>query len=640
MDIINFSPEPGEYEDDFISHVCNNLKDEYKELFVTNHLRYLKYKNTPDAFVINIEDIWNWIGFTRKDNAVRLLKNKYVLNEDYIEENIVPQNELVLDDYNSFLPKEERFLDKQNGGQNKITIMMSINTFKNFCMIVSTSTGKKFRRYYIHIENLNDTYIDKKRIEYNNNLRIQYEINMEKQRHELLIDKYDNTRLVYVMKIFDIDNKSYIIKIGSSIGIGQRCKQINSQYKVSIKVLEVYPCELFKEFESTLHHHSNILKFKYKEKINDIRPNEFYKISDKRDYDSIIKTIKEELPKFKSSNKKILALELRNKMKEKDLLISENYRSTAKDNLALAETILKLSDKLTGDQLFESIKLLFPTHQKIVTKEFKNQESLTEFYSPQNFTLINQIKLQSSQNENEVVDPLEDENIVVKQDEPDIELSPEPATNGPRVQVYDKDDITKLLHVFEGITEATRHIPNSNMSQIKKAVSGDKLHAGYRWHFVNRDDPTYAESKVIPPTRYSGQKRDYENLALLNLRKTEIIKVFNKQKEVADYLEQSNASVCLALKYGNIIGLEYYCFKLKDVDEELVNKYLEENQIPEDVRLNTKKVERIDQNTKEVLETLNSITDVQKKYTISPKVLESCTKTGKPYKGFIWRIIK
>ena len=520
--------------------------------------------------------------------------------------------------------------------------MMSVRAFKDFFLNTSTSQGKKYRSYHIHINDIFDTYIDKKRIEYNNNLRIQYEMNMEKQRHELLVDKYDNTRLVYVMKIFDIDNKSYIIKIGSSIGIGQRCKQINSQYKVSIKVLEVYPCELFKEFESTLHHHSNLLKFKYKYKINDIKPNEFYKISDKREYDSIIKTIKEELPKFKSSNKKILALELRNKMKEKDLLISENYRSTAKDNLALSENILKLSDKLSGDQLFESIKLLFPTHQKIVTKEFKNQESLTEFYSPQNFTLINQIKLQSSQNKNEVIDPLEDENIVITQleDEKEIELSPEPATNGPRVQVYDKDDITKLLHIFEGITEATRHIPNSNMSQIKKAVSGDKLHAGYRWHFVNRDDPSYAESKVISPTRYSGQKRDYENLALLNLRKTEIIKVFNKQKEVADYLEQSTASVCLALKYGNIIGLEYYCIKLKDVDEELVNKYLEENVIPEDVRLNTKKVERIDQNTKEVLETLNSITDVQKKYTISAKVLESCTKTGKAYKGFIWRIIK
>lgn len=613
MDIINLSPEP---DDDFLQHIRDNMKDEYKDFFVKNHMIYLKYKNTPDAFVVDLDDVWEWIGFKQKNNAVQLLKKNFKFNEHYNEENLLLlQQKQVLDDDDTFLPvqgKQKIDDDKQHGGHNKIIITMTVNTFKKLCLNAKTSRSEQIYDYYIHIENLFNTYIEKKRIEYNNKLMIEYENNMKNQRHELLTDKYDNMRLVYVMKMFDNDDKSYVIKIGSSIGIGLRCKQINAQYKVTLKVLEVYPCELFKELESTLHHHPNLLKHKYKELINNIKPNEFYKISDKRHYDSIIKTIKEQLPKFKSSNKKILTLELKNKIKEKDVKIFESKR-------IISDNILKLSDKLTGDQLFETIKLLLQPSQ-----------SLTELQPSQSSTaLTDSPKLQSPQTKLQPSQTAEET----------VTLSPDPSVNGPRVQVYDKDDITKLLHVFEGITEAMRHIPDSNMSQIKKAVKSNKLHAGYRWYFLNRNDPTYQETRIIPPTKYDGQQYNRKNIALLNLKKTEIVKIFNLQKEVADYIDQSTASVSVALKFGNMLGSQYYCVFLEDVNETLLNKYLETNQLPEDNRFNSKKVERIDPDTNEVLETLNSITEVHKKYTISTKVLVSCTKTNKPYKGFKWKII-
>jgi len=56
--------------------LINKLKDNFstceQQLFISSFYCYLNYKS--DDFVIDLDDIWNWLGFTRKDSAKMCLK--------------------------------------------------------------------------------------------------------------------------------------------------------------------------------------------------------------------------------------------------------------------------------------------------------------------------------------------------------------------------------------------------------------------------------------------------------------------------------------------------------------------------------------------------------------------------------------
>ena len=97
-------------------------------MFVQSFQAYLKYDPVKD-FVVNLEEVYEWIGFTRKDNAKRLVVSKFEVEADYI-------NHLVS------LPKEEN----SKGGRRTEVTMLNIDTFKNLCMLANTPKGKEVRK--------------------------------------------------------------------------------------------------------------------------------------------------------------------------------------------------------------------------------------------------------------------------------------------------------------------------------------------------------------------------------------------------------------------------------------------------------------------------------------------------------------
>ena len=69
---------------------------------------------------------------SRKDHAKKVLKKNFILNKDY---NIIVNN-----------------TQKQNGGHNKETILLSLNCFKKFCFKAQTKESEKIYYYYLQIE--------------------------------------------------------------------------------------------------------------------------------------------------------------------------------------------------------------------------------------------------------------------------------------------------------------------------------------------------------------------------------------------------------------------------------------------------------------------------------------------------------
>ena len=65
-----------------IDKLKEHFDDEEQRLYVSNLFLYLNYHPIND-FVVNLENVWKFIGFSNKANAKRLLKQHFTENKDY-----------------------------------------------------------------------------------------------------------------------------------------------------------------------------------------------------------------------------------------------------------------------------------------------------------------------------------------------------------------------------------------------------------------------------------------------------------------------------------------------------------------------------------------------------------------------------
>jgi hypothetical protein len=52
------------------------------QLFVRSFYCYLNYNKNTD-FVVDLDNIWNWLGFSQKYNIERVLDKFFIINVDY-----------------------------------------------------------------------------------------------------------------------------------------------------------------------------------------------------------------------------------------------------------------------------------------------------------------------------------------------------------------------------------------------------------------------------------------------------------------------------------------------------------------------------------------------------------------------------
>jgi hypothetical protein len=67
------------------SLLVNKIKERFtaeeQQLYIANLYAYLNYNDTD--FVVPLNNVWKWLGFTRCDNTIRLLKKEFKENTDY-----------------------------------------------------------------------------------------------------------------------------------------------------------------------------------------------------------------------------------------------------------------------------------------------------------------------------------------------------------------------------------------------------------------------------------------------------------------------------------------------------------------------------------------------------------------------------
>jgi hypothetical protein len=112
----------GSYQNRLINKIKENFNNNDQQLFVGSFYCFLNYNQTTD-FVIDLDNVWKWLGFSHKHKAKCLLEKCFLLNRDY-------KHLLNL--------KVEQKCGR--GGHNKITILMNIKTFKSLCLKSGTKS--------------------------------------------------------------------------------------------------------------------------------------------------------------------------------------------------------------------------------------------------------------------------------------------------------------------------------------------------------------------------------------------------------------------------------------------------------------------------------------------------------------------
>lgn len=235
------------YQNKLLTKIKNNFTDDEQQMFVASFYCYLNCNQKTD-FVIDLDNVWKWLGFSNKDKAKRLLKNIFLLDNDYIS--IGPDqsgsNKCLLT-----LAGEQK---TGRGGHNKETILMTIKAFKSFCLKAGTQKADQVHDYYLKLEETLQEVIFEESEELKQQLLLKDEEvnkkidNAQIEKERIILQQFPkNTQCVYYGFV---DNKSSqdekLIKFGNSNSLCERVNQhkrtytnfrLTNVFKVNNKIL-------------------------------------------------------------------------------------------------------------------------------------------------------------------------------------------------------------------------------------------------------------------------------------------------------------------------------------------------------------------------------------------------------------------
>jgi hypothetical protein len=165
------------YNSKLINKIQENFTGFEQQLFVSSFYCYLNYDKNID-FVVDLDNIWKWLGFQQKVKAVALLEKHFKLDIDY--KNLA----FPLGKASS---KEEKW-----GGQNKKTILLTIKCFKSLCLKAQTKKAGEIHEYYMKMEEVLHQIVEEEtdelrlQLEQKENIILEIKQNSEQEKQQLI----------------------------------------------------------------------------------------------------------------------------------------------------------------------------------------------------------------------------------------------------------------------------------------------------------------------------------------------------------------------------------------------------------------------------------------------------------------------
>jgi hypothetical protein len=114
-------------------------------------------------FVVDLDNVWNWLGFASKFVSLRTLEKHFKIDVDY--KNIDSSQEA----------------PKSHGGHNKQTIMLTVRCFKSLCLKAQTKKASEIHEYYMKMEEVLHQIVDEETDELKQQLEQKNAVIQEKE---------------------------------------------------------------------------------------------------------------------------------------------------------------------------------------------------------------------------------------------------------------------------------------------------------------------------------------------------------------------------------------------------------------------------------------------------------------------------
>lgn len=298
-----------DYNIKLLSKIKENFTDFEQQLFLSSFYCYLNCDPIND-FIIDLDNVWKWMGFSQKVNAKNLLEKQFEIDRDYKKPLLLLQQKQT----------------NGKGGHNKEIIMLNISTFKKFCLKAGTKKADDIHEYYMKLEQILQETINEEcnelKLQLQNKDNVIENIINEKQQEveQALISQFPtNTECIYFGTIDNTnDNGEKLIKFGHTNDLSNRVSHHHKHYD-NFTLKNAFRVQNKVEIENLIKSHPKIKPQLRTIKVNEKNKTEIIVYNDKFTIDKLTKIIKDII------QSKIYSIENFNKLtKQNEELLSEN----------------------------------------------------------------------------------------------------------------------------------------------------------------------------------------------------------------------------------------------------------------------------------------------------------------------------
>jgi len=352
------------YQDRLLTKIKAKFTEQEQQIFVASFYGFLKYDPIND-YVIDLDDVWKWIGFSTKQKAKMLLKDNFVKDKEYI-----------------LLNPQVRQKNETRGGHNKETFMLNVITFKKFCLKAGTKKADEIHDYYIKLEETLHEVVNEESVELKKQLEIKdkevdkLETQVEKIRERTLLEQFGpNVQCVYYGTIDEVsDTNEKLIKFGNSNNLRNRVLQHKDTY-TNFRLMNAFKVENKLQIENAIKEHPLFIEHQRNTMIKGKKYVELISF-DGLTYTQLDKTIKEIITTTECNPENYKKLLEENKKLKNEIQKNNNINELVllrNENKHLKKEILKLTkNKGMKTQVYNDTEAATSIQMIITEKEVEN----------------------------------------------------------------------------------------------------------------------------------------------------------------------------------------------------------------------------------------------------------------------------
>lgn len=441
------------YNNKLLAKIKSNFTDFEQQLFVSSFYCYLNYDKNTD-FVIDLDDIWKWIGFNQKIKAVSLLEKNFKIDIDY--KNL------------AFPEGKASYSNEKWGGQNIKKIFLTIKCFKLLCLKAQTKKASEIHEYYIKMEDLLQQTIEeetdelKKQLQQKENIIIDIKNSTEQEKSQLvkehqktlehaIISQFPlNTECIYIGTIENTnENGEKLIKFGHTNNLATRIHDHRKNYTNFI-LITAFRVQNKVEIEKLIKTHPKIKKHIRNIQVNGKNKTEIIAYNENFTIDDITKYIKDII------HSKTYSI--------------DNFNKLSKQNEELNNEITKLQEQIKNDStIITNLTIEINELKDIITK----QKDTLEKFNEENQSVYNNVLLpedELTQKFNKFIDEM----CIVRSD---VEESSTNMEGQYRIwsRVKPKKEIFHAFKNYLDIRFKPSRLTNQNKNQVVYGYVGVKL---------------------------------------------------------------------------------------------------------------------------------------------------------------------